>query len=437
MRDTEVHFARRDGACIAYEVFGTGSVDLVLRPSNSFPIDLMWDLPQLVEFLDALGRVARVIAYDNRGFGASDPISTTEQAAGLESDAADMLAVLDATGCERPTLFSLSFGIAEVAFAATYPQRVRSLILNSFRGRYPEMRAIAEDQRKSSALWLASTEGLKAYNPRVAHDPVLRRWWGRAHRLGGSPEQVARQMEYASQVDVTPILEHVRAPTLVFHRQGDQMWDADASRAAVALIPDARFIELPGSEHDLYLGDTSPVLSEITRFLTEPEAKTEDDHRQLATVLFTDIVDSTAHLAAVGDEAWRDLLDRHDRATEDTVGTFRGRVVNTLGDGMLAIFDGPARAVRCALAIRDVLDTYGMKTRAGLHTGEIEIRGRDVAGMAVHTGARVAALAAEGEVLVSSTVKDLVGGSGLEFEDRGEHKLKGVPGTWRVHALKA
>jgi class 3 adenylate cyclase len=437
MRDTEVQFARRDGACIAYEVFGTGPVDLVLRPSNSFPIDLMWDLPQLVEFLDALGRIARVIAYDNRGFGASDPISTTDQAAGLESDAADMLAVLDATGCERPTLFSLSFGIAEVAFAATYPQRVRSLTLNSFRGRYPEMRAIAEDQRKSSALWLASTDGLKAYNPRVAHDPVLRWWWGRAHRLGGSPEQVARQMEYASQVDVTPILEHVRAPTLVFHRQGDQMWDADASRAAVALIPDARFIDLPGSEHDLYLGDTSSVLSEITRFLREPEANTGDDHRQLATVLFTDIVDSTAHLASVGDEAWRDLLDQHDRATEDTVETFRGRVVNTLGDGMLAIFDGPARAVRCALAIREVLGTYGMKTRAGLHTGEIELRGRDVAGMAVHTGARAAALAAEGEVLVSSTVKDLVGGSGLEFEDRGEHELRGVPGTWRVHAVKA
>jgi class 3 adenylate cyclase len=297
------------------------------------------------------------------------------------------------------------------------------------------MRAIANDQRKSTALWLASTQGLKAYNPRVAHDPVLRWWWGRAHRLGGNPQQVARQMEYASQVDLTPILEHVRAPTLVFHRQGNQMWDVDTSRTAVARIPNARFIELQGSEHDLYLGDTSPVLSEITRFLREPEINTEDNHRQLATVLFTDIVDSTAHLASVGDKAWRDLLDQHDRATEGTVATFRGRVVNKLGDGMLAIFDGPARAVRCAIAIRDVLGTYGMKTRAGLHTGEIELRGPDVAGLAVHTGARVAALAGEGEVLVSSTVKDLVGGSGLEFEDRGEYELKGIPGMWRLHAV--
>ncbi len=339
----------------------------------------------------------------------------------------------------RTTNPVLSFlGISEVAFAATYPQRVRSLILNGFRASYPEMRAIANDQRKSTALWLASTQGLKANNPRVAHDPVLRWWWGRAHRLGGNPQQVARQMEYASQVDLTPILEHVRAPTLVFHRQGDQMWDVDTSRTAADLIPNARFIELQGSEHDLYLGDTGAVLSEITRFSREPEANSEDDHRQLATVLFTDIVGSTAHLASVGDKAWRDLLDQHDRAIEDTVETFHGRVVNKLGDGMLAIFDGPARAVRCAVAIRDVLDTsYGMKTRAGLHTGEIELRGQDVAGMAVHTGARVAALAGEGEVLVSSTVKDLVGGSGLEFEDRGEQELKGVPGVWRLHAVKS
>ncbi len=437
MRDIDVQFAKRDGAYLAYEIFGTGPIDLVVRPSNSFPIDHMWDLPQLAEFMDGLGRIARVIAYDNRGFGASDPISTTDQVAGLESDAADLLAVLDAAGCERPTLFSLTFGIAEVVFAATYPQRVRSLILNGFRASYPEMRALANGQRKSTALWLASIEGLKAYNPRVSHDPVLRRWWGRAHRLGANPEQLARQMEYASQVDLTPILEHVRVPTLVFHRQGNHVWDVDTSKKAVALIPNSRFIELPGSENDLYLGDTSPVLSEITRFLREPEANDEDNHRQLATVLFTDIVDSTTHLASVGDKAWRDLLDQHDRTTEDTVAMFRGRVVNKLGDGMLAIFDGPGRAVRCAVAIRDVLGTYGLKTRAGLHTGEIELRDQDVAGMAVHTGARVAAAAGAGEVLVSSTVRDLVAGSGLEFEDRGEHELKGVPGVWRLHAVQS
>jgi class 3 adenylate cyclase len=436
MRDIEVHYVKRDGAHIAYEIFGTGPIDLIVRPTNSFPIDLMWDLPQLAEFMDALGQVARVIAFDSRGVGASDPLSTTDPEGALEADAADMLAVLDATGCERPTLFCPSFGISEVGFAATYPQRVRSLILNSFRGWYPEMRAIPENQRRSAALWLQSPQALESYNPRVAHDPVVRWWWGRAHRLGGNPEQVVRQLEYASQLDVRPILEHVRAPTLVFHRQGDRMWDVESSRTAAALIPRARFVELAGSEHDLYLGDTKPVLSEIFRFLREPEIETEDDDRQLATVLFTDIVGSTEQLASIGDKAWRELLDHHDRATEETVASFRGRVVNNLGDGVLATFDGPARAVRCAMAIRDVLATRGMKTRAGVHTGEIELRGQDVAGMAVHTGARVAALAGEGDVLVSSTVKDLVGGSGIEFEERGEHELKGVPGSWRLFAVK-
>jgi class 3 adenylate cyclase len=297
------------------------------------------------------------------------------------------------------------------------------------------MRGMSQEQRIATALWLASPRGLKFFNPRVAHDPAVRRWWGRSRRMVGSPEQVARSMELAANIDIGSVLEQVRQPTLVFHRQGNQMWDIETSRATAARLPNSRFVELPGSEHDLYLGDTAPVLAEITRFLREPDVTFDSDDRQLATVLFTDIVASTERLAALGDRAWRELLDEHDRTIDQIVTSYRGRVIRTLGDGMLAIFDGPARAVRCALAVRDAVAAQGMAVRAGLHTGEIERRGDDVVGVAVHTGARVAALAGAGEVFTSSTVKDLVAGSGIEFADRGEHALKGVPGIWRLYAV--
>ena len=265
---------------------------------------------------------------------------------------------------------------------------------------------------------------------------MVRRWWAKAHRLTGSPAQVARQIEYAAGVDTSSLWEHVQAPTLVFHRQGDQMWDIETSRKTAAKLPNCRFVELPGSESDLFLGDTTQVLSEITRFLAEPDTASENDDRQLATVLFTDIVASTERLASVGDHAWRQVLDDHDRAIREIVASSRGRVIKTLGDGILATFDGPARAVRCAVAIRDELAAHGVTVRAGLHTGEIEIRGDDVSGMAVHTGARVSALAQAGEVLVSSTVRDLVAGSGIKFDERGEHQLKGLPGSWRLYAVR-
>jgi class 3 adenylate cyclase len=437
VRDVEVEFAVRDGASIAYEVFGRGPVDLVLPAGMTTPIDLMWELPKLAEFLDALGELARVIAYDARGFGASDSMPTTEGAAGIEIQAADFLAVLEAAGSARATICSvLAASSFELAFAAIYPERVRSIILSNFRSSFPEMRGMTSEQRLSTARWLATPAGLKFFNPRVAHDPVLRRWWGRGHRLGGSPEQVARQMEYAAEIDVSSLLGQVRAPVLVFHREDNQMWDVETSRATTALMPTARFVQLPGSETDLYLGDTAPVLAEIKRFLLEPDDLIDDDMRRLATVLFTDIVSSTERLASVGDQAWRGVLDEHDRTIDELVVAHRGRVVKRLGDGILATFDGPARAVRSATAIREALAAHGVTVRAGLHTGEIELRGDDVTGMAVHTGARVAAMAEGGEVLVSSTVKDLVGGSGIAFEDRGEHELKGVPGTWKLFAVR-
>jgi class 3 adenylate cyclase len=434
MRDIQVDYAVRDGASIAYEVFGSGPVDLVMCGSR-YPIDLTWDLPQLADFMDALGQVARVIAYDTRGFGASDPLPTTDGAAGIESAAADQLAVMEAVGCDRVSIMNNNSNTHVLFFAATYPERVRSLVLGHLRPSYPELRGFTKDQRRKMARKLATLQGLRADNPRVAHDPVLQRWWERAHRLGSSPEETARQMEFASNMDVESVLGSVKAPTLVLHRRDTKRWDLDTSRAAAARMPNARFVELPGSEVDLFLGDVGPVLAEITRFMQQEDAIIGDE-RPLATVLFTDIAASTERLAVEGDRAWRQVLDEHDDTIERTVSAYRGRVVKTLGDGILATFDGPARAVRSAAAIRDTLAEAGITVRAGLHTGEIELRSSDIAGIAVHIASRVSALAGAGEILVSRTVVDLTAGSGISYDDRGDHELKGVPGIMQIFAAR-
>ena len=435
VRDVEVQYAVRDGASIAYEVFGNGPVDLALH-SSRFPIDLMWDLPQLAEFLDALGRIARVVMWDQRGSGASDPLPTTDGAAGMESAAADSLAVLEAAGFDRPTHMNLYSGPNEMFFAATYPDRVRSLIVFHLRTSYPELRGYSEDQRKKMARALATTRGLRADDPRVAHDPVLQRWWGRARRLGTSPEATARQMEWGAQADIEFLLGSVRAPTLVLHRRDNRFFDVETSRVASSLIPSARFVEVPGAEVDAFLGDTAPVLAEIERFLAEPKGHLVHD-RVLATVLFTDMVASTEQLAARGDDAWRHVLEDHDKTAGRVVADYQGRVVKQTGDGILATFDGPARAVRCAAALFEAAARQGITLRGGLHTGEIELRSSDVAGIAVVVASRIAALADANEILVSHTVVDLTAGSGLHFEPRGEHELKGVPGTWPTFAAAA
>jgi class 3 adenylate cyclase len=434
MPDVAVDFAVRDRAWIAYEVFGNGPIDLVVNSSVAFPIDLMWELPQLADFMDVLGRVARVIAYDRRGSGASDPLPTTDGAAGVESSAADMFAVLEAVGSEKPSLLDLSWGGMAVFFAVTYPQRVRSIIVQNLRSSFPEMRGLTPEQRKTTAAWMRTTSALRAHNPRVAHDPALQRWWCRAQRLASSPEEQARQMEFAANLDVEPLLEHVLAPTLVLHRKGNRVWDIEKSRAAAARIPHARFVELSGSENELFLGDTEPVLSEITRFLREDDLPPVNDQRLLATVLFTDLVASTEQLATVGDESWRRVLDEHDETIEMTVRGFHGRVVKTMGDGTLATFDGPARAVRCAAAIREAVGMRGLVVRAGLHTGEIEMRDNDVTGLAVHISSRICGIAKQAGIWVSRTVVDLTGGSGITYEPMGEFELKGIPGKWPLFA---
>jgi len=293
---------------------------------------------------------------------------------------------------------------------------------------------MSAEQRQEFALTRTTAQSLETDNPRVAHDHLLQQWWGRARRLLSSPEVSLGQVEWAARMDVESVLPAVRAPTLVLHRRDNRRWDLEISRATASRIPGARFAELPGSETDLFLGDTAPALAEIERFLRQGETAVTDD-RPLATVLFTDIVASTEQLAAIGDEAWRRVLDGHDDAVDRAVAAHRGRVVKTTGDGILATFDGPARAVRCADAIRNALAERGLVVRSGLHTGEIELRHDDVAGIAVHIASRVASLAQPGEILVSRTVVDLTAGSGITFDARGDHQLKGVPGTWPIFAV--
>jgi len=421
----------RDGAAIAFEVFGNGPVDLLLT-QHVYPIDLMWDLPELAEFLQALGRMARVIAFDSRGHGASDPMRPSDRAAGVEASADDLVAVLDAAGAERVTMLE-QHGTQAVTFAATYPERVRSLIIVHPRSSFPEFRGFSFAQRHKMALALATTRSLSSENPRVAHDPELQQWWVRARRLESSPEAKARMMEYAAHTDTASVLSSVRVPTLLLHRRDNRVWDLETSREFAAQLPNARLVELPGTEQAIFLGDTAPVLAEIEQFLQQEPVAALDD-RVLATVLFTDIVASTELLAARGDAAWRRLLDEHDGVVGRTVAAHRGRVVKTMGDGMLATFDGPARAVRCAAAIRAAAAECGVELRAGLHVGEVELRDRDVAGLAVHIASRISGLAQASEILVSRTVVDLTAGSGLTFEPRGDYDLKGVPGSWPIFA---
>jgi class 3 adenylate cyclase len=431
VRDVEVRYAERDGKCLAYAVFGTGPRDLVVHQSFC-PIDLLWDLPQLASFMDALATMARVIVFDQRGQGASDPIHFPD-VTGWELGWDDLVAVLDAAGVDAATFLDLAAGVLSATFAAAYPQRVRSLIIFHLRSSFPELARLSDAELREYAKWRVGIASLESHNPRVAHDPELRRWWARARRLLESPEVALAEAHFGARIDVDAVLPSVQAPTLVLHRRGNPIFDLETSRRATARIPHSRFVELPGSENEIFLGETAPVLAEIERFLAEPEADAATD-RVLATVLFTDIVASTEQLAVKGDDAWLHVLDDHDHTMTRIVSEYRGRVIRTTGDGVLATFDGPARAVQCAAELLEAANLQGITLRAGLHTGEIELRPSDIAGIAVHTASRIAALAEPGEILVSRTVVDLTAGSGLHFVPRGEHRLKGVPGTWPTFA---
>lgn len=426
-------YAKSGDVHIAYQAFGDGPLNLVMVPGFVSNIENYWDQPDFARFLNRLAGYARVITFDKRGTGMSDRVA---ELPGLDQRMDDLRAVMDAGGMEQAALLGISEGAPlSVLFAATYPDRCRALILygsfSRFSYWFPTEEALGQFFSYVEQSW-GTGGSVQRFAPSRANDAAFQRWWGRNERLGASPAAVTALMRMNSQIDVSSILPAVRVPTLVIHRTEDKAVDVEGGRDMAAHIPGARLVELPGSDHIFYVGESADKISEaIEEFLTGSRAPAPVD-RVLATVLFTDIVGSTETAARLGDQRWRDLLEHHHAVIRRNLARFRGHEVKTTGDGFLATFDGPARGVRCAHAIAQEIKSLGIEVRAGLHTGECEIIGDDVGGIAVHIGARVASLANAGEVLVSGTVKDLVAGSGLRFDERGTYPLKGIPGEWRI-----
>ena len=440
----ETRYARSGDVNIAYQVTGEGPRDLVYVPGWVSNIELMWEEPAMARFLERLASFSRLILFDKRGTGLSDRVSTDELPT-LEQRMDDVRAVLETVGSERSALFGHSEGGNMcVLFAATYPERTAALItLGCFAKRrdpdaeYPwaptdenRERSVADVERNWGHL---RSEDVEYYAPSRVGDEQFVRNLERYLRRAASPGAAAALLRMNSYIDVREVLTTIRVPALVLHRTGDRDVNVAEGRYLASKIPGAKFVELAGADHWISAGDTEAIADEIEEFLTGTRPVPEPD-RVLATVLFTDIVGSTKRAAELGDRRWRDLLGAHDAAVRRELERFRGREVDTAGDGFLATFDGPARAVRCAISAGEALRELRVEIRAGIHTGECELDGPKIRGIAVHTGARIASLAEPGEVLISHTVKDLVAGSGLEFEDRGVHELKGVPGKWRLYA---
>jgi class 3 adenylate cyclase len=433
-----VRYAASGDLSIAYQVVGDGPVDLVWVPGFVSHVEILWELPLWRRLLDRLSSFARVVIFDKREQGLSDRTGAPPT---LEDIAGDLGAVMDAAGSARATIVGLSEGgPAALLFAASHPQRVSGLALV---GSYARLSRAPDNSAGVPAERLRGfVEGVVAewggpaglslwFGAEAAGDPALAEWWARLLRAGTSPGGARALLRLYEELDARPALSSISAPTLVVHGRDDALVPAALGRAVADAIPGARYLELPGPHLPFAVDDGRAFAAAVEELVTGRLAE-PDPERVLATVLVTDIVGSTGQATALGDRAWRELLQRHDDASRREFERFRGREVKQTGDGFLATFDGPARAVRCAAAIRDALAPLGLSLRTGVHTGECELRGADVSGIAVHIAARVGAAAGPGEVLVSSTVHDLVIGSGLEFEERGERELAGVPGSWRL-----
>ena len=437
----QTRYARSGDVNIAYQVVGDGPIDLVLVPGWISNIETFWEEPSVARFLEKLASFSRLILFDKRGTGLSD---RSTHLPSLEVRMDDVRAVMDAVGSQRAALLGYSEGGPMcLLFAATYPQRASALItIGSFPaqraepgypGRSPEI--LASLIKECETGW-GGPVALAARMPSRAGDEPFSQWWSRFLRQGASPSAAVELLRMNYEIDVRHLLPSVRVPTLLLHSVGDQAVSIGLGRYMAERIPGAKMCELPGRDHLPFGEDADRIIDEIEEFLTGSRHEPELD-RVLATVLFTDIVGSTERATQLGDQRWRDLLQSHHGAVRRELTRFRGREIDTAGDGFFATFDGPARGVRCAQAIGSALQPLGVQVRAGLHTGECEIMGDKVAGIAVNIGARVAALASANEVLVSSTVKDLVSGSGLHFNDRGSHRLKGIEGDWRLYSVVA
>jgi class 3 adenylate cyclase len=440
--DPVTNYARAGDVNIAYQVVGDGPFDLILIDQWFSNVELQWELPPVASLLRRLSAFSRLILFDKRGTGISDPVALRELPT-LEEWMDDLRAVLDATGSERVALMScLAGGYLAMLFAATYPERVTALALvDGFPraawaadypcGRPPE--GVADLLDTVEGVW---GKGVIAQilAPGLEPDAQLKALLGRYERQSAPPRTAIATLEMIYTADLRHVLPAIRVPTLVLHHAGGREIPICHGRYLADHIPDAKLIELPGSDNLLWAGDQESLVAEIQEFLTGARPVPELD-RVLATIMFTDIVGSTELAARLGDRSWHGLLERHDAAVRVELERHRGREVKTTGDGFMATFDGPARAVLCARAIREVVGGLGLEVRAGLHTGEVEVLPHDLGGIAVHIAARVAAAAGASEVLVTRTVSDLVVGSNLEFEDRGEQTLKGVPGRWQLLAV--
>ncbi len=434
----QTRYARSGDLHIAYQTLGDGPRDLVLVDQWFSNVDAAWEFPPLARLMTQLASFSRLIVFDKRGTGLSDPVAL-DALPTIEGWGDDLRAVLDAVGSERAALMSgVGASYVTLVFAATHPARTSALVLVDPYARFARapdypigmpVDRLPEDLERLRASWGVDGGTMTFLAPNLLANRTLAAQYLRYERQSASPGAARAMISALYESDVRDILPAIQVPTLVIsHSQGARIGPAHG-RYIVERVPGARFVELPGSENYVWAGDIQPLTAEVEEFLTGVRPVAEPD-RVLATVLFTDLVGSTARAAELGDAEWRRLLGEHEQEVRTALERFRGHEVKTTGDGFLATFDGPARAVRCAFAIRDAVASHGMAVRAGLHTGEIELTGTDVAGIAVHIAARICALAGPGEVLVSSTVKDLAAGAGLAFETRGTQSLKGVPGEW-------
>ena len=443
MSGPATRYARSGDASIAYQTFGEGAIDLMFLPGWISQVEHLWEEPAMRRFLERLATFSRVILFDRRGTGLSDRLQEQQT---LEQDAMDALAVLDAAGSERSALFTYALGGTVGAhLAADYPERVGALIMYSSIARTtwaPDYDwALTREERELIAAtnvegWGETTSpALATIAPSLADDPALGEWFARMQRLSASPTDARLMFKAAADLDVREKLPQIRVPTLVMHRAEDVAWDVRHSRYLAANIAGAHYVELEGADSLPFVGDVETIIDEVEEFLTGGRSGGEQA-RALLTVMFTDIVEATARAARVGDARWRDLLAHHDEQVRAELSRYSGREVKTFGDGFLAVFDGPpSRALRCAQAIRRTARELDLELRIGMHTGECELIGEDVGGMAVHIASRISALAGSGEVLVSGTVFGTVVGGPFQFDDRGRHELKGVPGPWPLFAL--
>jgi pimeloyl-ACP methyl ester carboxylesterase/class 3 adenylate cyclase len=438
----EVRYAKSGDVHIAYQVFGRGPENLVIIPGFISHVDHVWDSPNQSRWLNHVARRVRVVIFDKRGTGLSDRIG---QLPNFDQRMDDARAVMDAAGIDRATVMGVSEGGSLAAlFAASYPERCSSLVLYGafprFSDWFPTKQKFDGFLNYVETFW-GTGNSIAGFAPSKKNDAEFQRWWGRFERLGGSPSAVINLMRMNSEINIDNILSSISVPTLVLHRIEDPTVSIQAGRFLAAHIPKAKLVELEGPDHIYWLGENALEIADmVVNFITQPGTETSAapaSNSVLATILFTEFVDSTSRANEVGDKAWRELLQAHDATVRREIARFRGSEVKSLGDGFLVLFDGPARAIHCAQAITGAMAPLGIQVRTGLHTGEVERTKVDVLGIAVHLAARIMATAGASEVVISRTVKDLVAGSGIAFDDAGEHSLKGVEEKWQLFKVRS